>query len=52
MKTTGRAVVDGVEQDVVAITTAVIVVKWDEKSGRRVIQSENLAFIIKSQSDS
>jgi hypothetical protein len=52
VKTTSRAVLDGVEQDVVAITTAVIVVEWDEKNGRRVIQSENLAFVIKSKSDS
>ena len=52
MKTTGRAIVDSVEQDAVATTTAVIVVKWDEKSRRRVIQSENLAFVIESQLDS
>lgn len=47
-KVTGRAVVDGVEQDAVATTTAVIVVVWDETTGRRVIQSEDPVFVVES----
>lgn len=46
---TGRAIVNGVERNVVATTTAVIGVVWNEVSGRRVIQSGDLIFVVEAQ---